>query len=184
LLKLGELAPERRSERWECAHCGEAAMRPEPNLFSFNSPLGSCPTCRGFGNVLSFSRDLIVPDPGKTLREGALRPWAGSWRELAIAGPVLAELRSRLTFLERVDLGYLTLDRLSRTLSGGEAQRIELANALGANLADTLYVLDEPTVGLHPRDTHRLIEILEDLAGRGNTLVVVEHEPLVMRGAA
>jgi len=301
LLKLGERAPERRSERWECAHCGEAAMRPEPNLFSFNSPLGSCPTCRGFGNVLTFSRDLIVPDPGKTLREGALRPWAGSWRkmawprleklsrergvpldvpwrkltaaqrtllleggegfrgvlpflerlqqksyaignrftvkkfqtaqecptchgarlrpeallvrlggrtiaevnamtvteasrfiealsfgpsELAIAGPVLTELRSRLSFLERVDLGYLTLDRLSRTLSGGEAQRIELANALGANLADTLYVLDEPTVGLHPRDTHRLIEILEDLRERGNTLVVVEHEPMVMRAAS
>ena len=69
----------------------------------------------------------------------------------------------------RVDLDYLTLDRLTRTLSGGEAQRIELANALGANLADTLYVLDEPTVGLHPRDTQRLIEILDDLAARGNT---------------
>ena len=94
---------------------------------------------------------------------------------------VLDELDSRLRFLERVDLGYLTLDRLTRTLSGGEAQRIELANALGANLADTLYVLDEPTVGLHPRDTSRLIAILDDLAARGNTLVVVEHEPLVMQ---
>jgi len=300
LLKRGGQALEKKSERWECAACGTPAFQPEPVLFSFNSPLGACPTCRGFGNVLTFSPDLIVPDPSLTLRQGALRPWAGSWKKLAwprleklsqergvsldtpwsrlaaahrkllieggegfrgvipflkrlqeksysagnrfvvkkfqtalpcaecggarlrkealhvrlggktiaevgamtiaeaavaigalaftegerkIAGPVLAELTSRLAFLERVDVGYLTLDRMTRTLSGGEAQRIELANALGANLADTLYVLDEPTVGLHPRDTSRMIEILQDLAARGNTLVVVEHEPLVMRAA-
>src|SRR5205085_4764385 len=103
--------------------------------------------------------------------------------DLAIAGPARAELEARLRFLERVDLGYLTLDRVTRTLSGGEAQRIELANALSANLADTLYVLDEPTVGLHPRDTGKLVAILHDLAARGNTVVVVEHEPLVMRAA-
>src|SRR4029079_8824091 len=103
--------------------------------------------------------------------------------EHAIAESVLAELTARLRFLQRVDLGYLTLDRLTRTLSGGEAQRIELANALGANLADTLYVLDEPTVGLHPRDTDRLAALLDELASRGNTLVVVEHEPLMMRAA-
>ncbi len=96
---------------------------------------------------------------------------------------MLAEVESRLRFLERVDVGYLTLDRATRTLSGGETQRIELANALGANLADTLYVLDEPTVGLHPRDTDRLVTILRELADRGNTVVVVEHEPLVMRAA-
>ncbi len=300
-LTLGGRMPERRSERWECSNCGAVAARPEPALFSFNSPLGVCPECRGFGNVLTFMPELIVPDPTKTLREDAIRPWAGSWRRLfrprieklakeqgisldvpwsklpaahrrllmeggegfrgaipflkrlqqksydvgnrflikkyqsalpcgscggtrlrrealsvrlggrsiaevnamtvaqaagflraleftpserEVAGPVLVELESRLRFLERVDLGYLTLDRLARTLSGGEAQRIELANALGANLADTLYVLDEPTVGLHPRDTSRLVEILDELASRGNTLVVVEHEPLVMRGAA
>jgi excinuclease ABC subunit A len=299
-LRLGERPAERRSERWECSHCGTAAPRPEPALFSFNSPLGVCPACRGFGNVLTFTVDLIVPDPSKSLREGALKPWAGSWRRLAwpriekvareraipldepwsrldpaqqrllldggegfrgvipflerrkeksykagnrflvrkyqtalpcadcggtrlrrearavrlggcdiamvsaltisgaarwlagleftamereIAGPVLAEVESRLRFLERVDVGYLTLDRPTRTLSGGEAQRIELANALGANLTDTLYVLDEPTVGLHPRDTDRLVAILRDLVDRGNTVVVVEHEPLVMRAA-
>ncbi len=275
-------------------------MRPEPALFSFNSPLGGCPTCKGFGDVLRFSTDLIVPDETRTVEEGALAPWAGSWRsvvwprlqklsaehgipldkpwkklgqaqqqlllngdkkfkgvipfleglqqksykagnrfivkryqtprrcedcggarlrpealrvklggksisevvaltvtdmvgylaglafresERVIAGPALTELEARLRFLLRVDLGYLTLDRLTRTLSGGEAQRIELANALGANLADTLYVLDEPTVGLHPRDTHRLIGIIEELASRGNTVVVVEHEPLVIRAA-
>jgi excinuclease ABC subunit A len=299
-LQRGERAAEKKSERWECANCGEAAMRPEPALFSFNSPLGVCPTCRGFGNVLTFTPDLIVPDPAKTLRQGALDPWARSWRSLfmprleklsreqgipldvpwsrlsaahrkllmeggegfrgaipflerlqkksykasnrfivkryqtalpceachgarlrpeslrvkiagediasvtsktvsdalrflrglefgererEIAGPVLPELESRLGFLERVDLHYLTLDRLTRTLSGGEAQRIELANALGASLSDTLYVLDEPTVGLHPRDTDKLVAILKELAGRGNTLVVVEHEPMLMRAA-
>ncbi|HEY6865741.1 MAG TPA: excinuclease ABC subunit UvrA [Candidatus Eisenbacteria bacterium] len=299
-LKRGDRPLEARSERWECGACGTPAIRPEPVLFSFNSPAGACPACRGFGNVLTFSPDLIVPDPSLTLREGALRPWARSWRKLAwprleklsrergvpldtpwrrlsqahrtllieggegfrgvipflkrlqaksyeagnrfvvkkfqtavvcsecggarlrpealrvrlggrtiaevgamtiaeaarhvaglelgeaeraIAGQALAEVASRLAFLERVDVGYLTLDRLTRTLSGGEAQRIELANALGANLADTLYVLDEPTVGLHPRDTSRMIGILHDLAARGNTLVVVEHEPLVMHAA-
>ena len=298
-LRIGE-RKERRSERWECSHCGAVAMRPEPALFSFNSPLGVCPTCRGFGNVLTFTADRIVPDPGKTLREGAIDPWARSWRRVfwprleklakerdvpldvpwrklsaahrrllieggegfrgaipflqrlqskaykagnrfivkryqtalpcadcggkrlrpdalrvrlggrtiaevnamtvaaaaeyvaglefterqrEIAGPVMVELEARMRFLLRVDLGYLTLDRLTRTLSGGEAQRIELANALGANLADTLYVLDEPTVGLHPRDSERLATLLDELAGRGNTLVVVEHEPLLMRAA-
>jgi excinuclease ABC subunit A len=299
-LQLGGGKRERRSERWECASCGAAAMRPEPALFSFNSPLGVCPTCRGFGDVLTFTADRIVPDEGKTLREGAIDPWARSYRRLfwprleklakeegipldtpwrrlpaahrkllleggrtfrgaipflerlqkkaykvgnrfivkryqtalpcqdcggkrlrpealrvvlggrtiadvasmtvneaarfiagltfrdgerEIAAPVLAEIESRLRFLLRVDLGYLTLDRLARTLSGGEAQRIELANALGANLADTLYVLDEPTVGLHPRDSERLATLLAELAARGNTLVVVEHEPLLMRAA-
>ena len=299
-LQRGERAAEKRSERWECASCGTAAMRPEPALFSFNSPLGVCPTCRGFGNVLTFTPDLIVPDPARTLRQGAIDPWARSWRAIAwprleklaleqgvpldvpwsrisaahrrllleggegfrgaipflerlqkksykagnrfivkryqtalpctachgarlrpeallvrlagediaavvrktvsgalrfvrgleftprereIAGPVIPELESRLEFLERVDLHYLTLDRLTRTLSGGEAQRIELANALGASLSDTLYVLDEPTVGLHPRDTGKLVAILKELAARGNTLVVVEHEPMLMRAA-
>jgi excinuclease ABC subunit A len=94
---------------------------------------------------------------------------------------VLGEVESRLEFLQRVDLGYLTLDRLARTLSGGEAQRIELANALGANLTDTLYVLDEPTIGLHARDSDRLATLLGNLTARGNTLVVVEHEPILMR---
>ena len=299
-LALGDAAPVRYSERWECANCGTPAIAPEPALFSFNSPLGVCPACKGFGNVLTFTRDLIVPDPSLSLRKGAIKPWAGSWRRLiwprleklakergfsldapwsklpeadrevmlegggwfrgvlpflrrrqaksyevgnrflvkrfqtalpcdtcggarlrpealavrlgdrtiagvsamtvteaarfvagltftpserVIAATPLEDLQARLAFLERVDLGYLTLDRLTRTLSGGEAQRIELANALSARLADTLYVLDEPTVGLHPRDTDRLIAILEELAARGNTLVVVEHEPRVMAAA-
>src|SRR5205823_6251253 len=82
-LVRGDRAAEKRSERWECSACGTPALRPEPALFSFNSPLGVCPTCRGFGNLLTFDPALIVPDPAKTLREGALRPWAGSWRKMA-----------------------------------------------------------------------------------------------------
>ena len=292
--------PAPRSERWECPNDGHPFLAPRPNLFSFNSPLGVCPTCRGFGDVLEFDPALIVPDPRKTLAEGAIDPWAGSWRthfakrlaemskkhkvpldvpwskltdaqrELVmeggpgfrgvmpflqrlqqkaykaanrfivkryqrasrcrdcggarlrpealvvkidgksiadaahmtlgqllvwlegldlspsrreIAASILDEALSRLRYLVRVDLGYLTLDRLARTLSGGEAQRIELSNALGANLDDTLYVRDEPTIGLHPRDGERLLGVLEDLARRGNTLVVVEHDPLIVKRA-
>jgi excinuclease ABC subunit A len=301
LLQVGsDSAPRARSERWECPTDGLTFLAPRPNLFSFNSPLGVCPTCRGFGDVLEFDPGLVIPDPRRTLAEGAIDPWAGSWRahfadrlkelerrhgipldvpwkklskvqqELVLEGgagfkgvmpflarlkeksykagnrfivrryqrsvrcrdcagarlrpealtvriasrniaecsamtlgellvfldalsfppatqaaadAILLELRSRLRYLVRVDLAYLTLDRLARTLSGGEAQRIELANALGSNLVDTLYVLDEPTVGLHPRDTERLLGVLDDLAARGNTLVVVEHEPAVIRRA-
>ena len=299
-LQLGEDEPPRpRSERRECPVDHLTLPEPQPNLFSFNSPLGVCPSCRGFGDVLEFDPALVVPDPRKTLAEGAIDPWAGSWRahfakkfaELSkrhgvpldvpfrkltdaqrslvmdggpgfkgvmpflerlkekaykaanrfivkryqrtvrcpschgsrlkaealwvklggrdiaqlsaltlgelrvfvdelvgtlgvmqreIASSILDELTSRLRYLVRVDLAYLTLDRLARTLSGGEAQRIELSNALGANLVDTLYVLDEPTVGLHPRDGERLAGVLSDLAARGNTLVVVEHDPLLI----
>src|SRR5690606_13572429 len=98
-------------------------------------------------------------------------------------GRVHREILVRLQYLHRVGLGYLTLDRQTRTLSGGEAQRINLATALGTALTQTLYVLDEPTVGLHPRDSRRLLEILRDLRDKGNTLVVVEHDPELILGA-
>jgi len=101
----------------------------------------------------------------------------------AAAGDVQQEVAHRLSFLSKVGLGYLTLDRLTRTLSGGEAQRIHLANALGSRLVDTLYVLDEPTTGLHPADVDRLIGTLRDLVDVGNTVVVVEHDPEVLRAA-
>ena len=96
---------------------------------------------------------------------------------------LLEEIRERLRFLNDVGLEYLTLDRLSSTLSGGEAQRIQLATSLGSRLVGTLYVLDEPSIGLHPRDTHRLIKILHDLRDLGNTILVVEHDPDIMRAA-
>jgi excinuclease ABC subunit A len=100
-----------------------------------------------------------------------------------IAAKLLQEIRERLRFLNDVGLDYLTLDRLSSTLSGGEAQRIQLATSLGSRLVGTLYVLDEPSIGLHPRDTHRLVKILQDLRNLGNTILVVEHDPDIMRAA-
>jgi len=104
-------------------------------------------------------------------------------QEADIADKLLQEIRERLRFLNDVGLEYLTLDRLSSTLSGGEAQRIQLATSLGSRLVGTLYVLDEPSIGLHPRDTHRLIKILHDLRDLGNTILVVEHDPDIMRAA-
>jgi len=106
-----------------------------------------------------------------------------STQQAAIADKLLIELRERLRFLNEVGLEYLTLDRLASTLSGGEAQRIQLATSLGSRLVGTLYVLDEPSIGLHSRDTHRLIKILHDLRDLGNTILVVEHDPDIMRAA-
>ena len=103
--------------------------------------------------------------------------------ENEIAEPILREIRSRLEYLHQVGLGYLTLDRQSRTLSGGEVQRVNLTTALGAALVNTLYVLDEPSTGLHARDGARLIEVLHRLRDHGNTVVVVEHDTDVMRAA-
>src|ERR1043166_3789179 len=124
---------------------------------------------------------------GSALTAGGLRDWiAGPGVtdfQRAVAGHILAELGARVSFVNDVGLGYLTLDRLTRTLSGGEAQRIALSNALGAHLVDTLYVLDEPTIGLHPADTGRLLALLRRLADAGNTVVVVEHDPAAMRAA-
>ena len=104
-------------------------------------------------------------------------------QEAEIADKLLQEIRERLRFLNDVGLEYLTLDRLSSTLSGGEAQRIQLATSLGSRLVGTLYVLDEPSIGLHPRDTHRLVKILHGLRDLGNTILVVEHDPDIMRAA-
>src|SRR5205823_720215 len=103
--------------------------------------------------------------------------------EAGIAEKVLVEIRQRLKFLNDVGLEYLTLDRLSSTLSGGEAQRIQLATCLGSRLVGACYVLDEPSIGLHTRDTARLIRILNELRDLGNTILVVEHDPEVMRAA-
>ena len=100
-----------------------------------------------------------------------------SAEQAAIADKILEEIRQRLLFLDEVGLDYLSLDRLASTLSGGEAQRIQLATSLGSHLVGALYVLDEPSIGLHPRDTHRLIEILKSLRDLGNTILVVEHDP-------
>ncbi len=284
------------NERFECKNCALVYQEPEPRLFSFNSPYGACPRCQGFGNTIDFDLDLVIPDRGKSLDEGAIEPWtkpryrslvqemkryarangislhtpfrdlsaqqravilqgdpaagfAGvkgffDWLErkkyklhvrvflsryrgyatcpecrgsrlreearavriegkpiteacaMTVAGArgffdglrlndeqariaekILEEIQQRLRFLDAVGLEYLTLDRLTSTLSGGEAQRIQLATSLGSHLVGALYVLDEPSVGLHPRDTHRLIDILKTLRDLGNTILVVEHDP-------
>jgi len=290
----------RFSQRFECKNDGSRYEQPEPRLFSFNNPYGACPRCQGFGNTIDFDLDLVIPDKGRTLNEGAIEPWTKPkyrplvtelkrfarqadipmdvpWYELdpehqrqvidgegrfpgvrgffqhlerkkyklhvrvflsryrgysvcstccgtrlrpearqvkinskdiceicamtveaaanffnelelssqqaAIAEKLLTEIRERLRFLNEVGLEYLTLDRLASTLSGGEAQRIQLATSLGSRLVGTLYVLDEPSIGLHSRDTHRLIKILHDLRDLGNTILVVEHDPDIMRAA-
>ena len=284
----------RFSESFECKKCGIRYEDPEPKLFSFNSPFGACPRCQGFGNTIDLDLDLVIPDKGKSLNDGAIEPWTkpryrtyfadfkksargrgirldvpfrdlsadersfvvksireffdyletkkyklhvrvflsryrgytvcpecdGSRlrqeaRDIFIAGKniahvcrmtiqegheffagltlnaaqaeiaerILLEIQSRLRFLNDVGLQYLTLDRLSSTLSGGEAQRIQLATSLGSSLVGALYVLDEPSIGLHPRDGQRLIEILKRLRDIGNTVLVVEHDAEMMKAA-
>jgi excinuclease ABC subunit A len=302
-LPRDEAAPRPRhrfSGAFECRSCHRPGSEPEPRLFSFNNPFGACPRCQGFGNTVDFDLNLVIPDKGLSLNEGAIDPWNRPkcrpwftelrkqaaelgvpldvpWRELPeearetvlrgkgsfagvfgffaqmerkkyklhvrvmlskyrgyaecpdcrgqrlraearsvrlnglnicqataltiaaakaffgvlrlspmqeeIAGPILEEVRQRLSFLDAVGLEYLTLDRLASTLSGGEAQRIQLATSLGSQLVGTLYVLDEPTIGLHSRDTVRLIRILEKLRDLGNTIIVVEHDADVLRAA-
>jgi len=150
----------------------------------------TCPSC---GGARLREEALNVRVGGRTIAEVVRMNIAGaraffSGLELegeraAVAGRVLGEIRQRLSFLENVGLDYLTLDRLTMTLSGGEAQRIQLATCLGSRLVGTIYVLDEPSIGLHPRDTGRLIRILEELRDLGNTVLVVEHDPDVMRAA-
>jgi len=291
----------RFSEHPACSSCGCPAPMLTPTLFSFNNPRGACPTCNGFGAVLEYDESLIVPDPRRSLADGALDPWTkpryegrrrllretararhvdldAPWQDIParerhfllhntggrylgmfpflerleekrykqyirvflrqyqlaktcpgcagarlkpeslavrvagktiaeavaltaadlavwldhlelpafqqrVADHIMGELRARVGFVNDVGLGYLTLDRQTRTLSGGEAQRIALSNALGSHLVDTLYVLDEPSIGLHPADVDRLLGLLRRLSDAGNTVVVVEHDPAAMRAA-
>ncbi|HXS29494.1 MAG TPA: hypothetical protein VN755_01570, partial [Steroidobacteraceae bacterium] len=292
----------RYSSALHCADCDIAYQDPVPSHFSFNSPLGACETCKGFGRVIGVDYNLVIPDPSKTLKEGAIKPWqtatgkecqddmqkhapaAGiplnvpygkltdaqrqwvlqgdgrkgrkhwygvkgyfDWLEskaykmhvrvllsryrsynectachgarlkpesllwrlgsynlhqltllpiarareffatLQLPPPLsdadtdlLQEIRTRLGYLGEVGLDYLTLDRQSRTLSGGEVQRINLTTALGTSLVHALFVLDEPSIGLHPRDMGRVIGVMRRLRDAGNTLVVVEHDPQIM----
>ncbi|HYG55134.1 MAG TPA: excinuclease ABC subunit UvrA [Burkholderiales bacterium] len=298
----------RYSSDLHCAHCDIHYAEPTPAAFSFNSPIGACETCRGFGRVIGVDFGLVVPNENLSLKEGAVRPWQTasfkecqddlekyarkrkvpldvpwkdlsdkekawvlegepewvSWRKswpgtwygvrvffkwleskaykmhirvllskyraytecaschgtrlkpdsllwriddrsihdlmlLPISSVnaffsklsfsdeatdlLLKEIRTRLRFLCDVGLGYLTLDRQSRTLSGGEVQRINLTTALGTSLVNTLFVLDEPSIGLHPRDMGRVIEVMKRLRDAGNSLVVVEHDPQIMFAA-
>jgi excinuclease ABC subunit A len=290
------------SDRLECSRCRRTFADPEPRRFSFNSPLGACPKCEGFGSIVESDLQKIVPDPSKSIREGAIAPWntpaykheldellalagdfeirvevpfqelspreleliregvperqfggltgffrwlerrkykmhlrvflnrwrssrvcptchgkrlnegALAWRvggkniadasELRIdeaadffAGLPLSEserkitrtlreqVQSRLQFLQQVGVGYLSLDRTLKTLSSGEAQRVSLTSVLGSSLVNMLYVLDEPSIGLHPRDVERLASVIVRLKSRGNSVVMVEHEEAMVRKA-
>ena len=149
-----------------CSICGGARLRPEARHVKI--------ACKDICQVCS----MTVEQAGQFFTTLKLSP-----AESEIADKILEEIRDRLRFLNDVGLEYLTLDRLASTLSGGEAQRIQLATSLGSRLVGTLYVLDEPSIGLHSRDTTRLIKILHDLRDLGNTILVVEHDPEIMRSA-
>jgi excinuclease ABC subunit A len=149
-----------------CSDCNGSRLRMEARQVKIQGR-NLCEVC-----------SLTVEDALKFFEQVQLSP-----QEAAIAEKVLEEIRERLHFLNDVGLDYLTLDRLSSTLSGGESQRIQLATSLGSRLVGTLYVLDEPSIGLHARDTHRLVKILHDLRNLGNTILVVEHDPDIMKAA-
>ncbi len=187
-----------------CPDDGYTFPEIEPRLFSFNSPYGACADCNGLGTKNFFGDEPCDTCKGARLREEALNVFLGdrekgmnivkftdqsiqdaydfitklklSKKEKEISVSVLKEIEDRLKFMLNVGLDYLTLDRKASTLSGGEAQRIRLASQLGSRLVGALYVLDEPTIGLHQRDNDRLIKTLEDLRDLGNTIIVVEHD--------
>jgi excinuclease ABC subunit A len=188
------------SSKFSCPYDGFSYPEVEPRLFSFNSPYGACEACNGLGTKHFFGEEVCDTCHGTRLREEALHILVGgknivqlttmmteeakaffddlklSERERQIASVVLREVGGRLQFLLDVGLNYLTLDRRANTLSGGEAQRIRLASQLGSKLVGALYVLDEPTIGLHQRDNDRLILTLQALRELGNTIIVVEHD--------
>lgn len=194
------------SAKFICPEDGASFPEVEPRLFSFNSPYGACPECHGLGTVGFFNMDECPKCEGKRLRPEALRVFLGSTekstgknvvdltslsitdakdfieglsltkKQQEISNVIIKEILSRLQFMLNVGIGYLTLDRTANTLSGGEAQRIRLASQLGSGLVGALYVLDEPTIGLHQRDNERLIKTLTALRDIGNTILVVEHD--------
>lgn len=192
------------SSKFSCANDGFAFPEIEPRLFSFNSPYGACPTCNGLGTKYFGGLDPCDDCKGLRLRTEALHVYLGikknalnivnvtalsiqdvadffielelSEKEKEISKVIINEIEARLQFLLNVGLDYLSLDRKANTLSGGEAQRIRLASQLGSRLVGALYVLDEPTIGLHQRDNDKLIKTLENLRDIGNTIIVVEHD--------
>lgn len=188
------------SAKWACPKDGFSFPEIEPRLFSFNSPYGACPECNGLGTKFLFGSTPCPRCKGARLREEALHVMVGgknivdltkmsikdsdeffkklklTIREKNISKVVTKEIESRLDFMLNVGIEYLSLDRRAHTLSGGEAQRIRLASQLGSGLVGALYVLDEPTIGLHARDNDRLIQTLLNLRDLGNTILVVEHD--------
>jgi len=194
------------SSFWTCPHDGFAFPEIEPRLFSFNSPFGACEACHGLGRDFFDEKKICEVCHGSRLKKEVLAikihnknihevvsltidkvyeffadlDDVFNENEKIIAKNVMKEIVSRLEFLLEVGLDYLTLNRESGTLSGGESQRIRLASQIGSKLSGTLYVLDEPTIGLHERDNERLLKILKQLRDYGNTLIVVEHDERVI----
>lgn len=188
------------SNRFACPNDGFSYPEIEPRLFSFNSPYGACPLCNGLGTKHFFGNEDCPDCNGARLRKEALNVFVNgknivdlvnmsiqeafdffgnlkiSARDRDISVPVVKEIQNRLSFMLEVGLNYLTLSRRAGTLSGGEGQRIRLASQLGSRLVGALYVLDEPTIGLHQRDNDRLIKTLKELRDIGNTIIVVEHD--------
>ena len=190
------------SSKFMCPYDGFSYPEIEPRLFSFNSPYGACPECNGLGTRHFFGNEECKKCNGARLRDEALHIFLGenkvnimgvtgmsisdaknffeslklSEQEKEITKVVVKEIMSRLDFMINVGIDYLSLDRRAHTLSGGEAQRIRLASQLGSGLVGALYVLDEPTIGLHQRDNDRLVETLLRLRDMGNTIIVVEHD--------
>lgn len=188
------------SAKWACPKDGFSFPEIEPRLFSFNSPYGACPDCNGLGTKYFFGTEVCELCKGKRLRKEALSVLVGNKniveltalsiqeadeffkklkltiREKNISKVVTKEIETRLSFMLNIGIEYLALDRRAHTLSGGEAQRIRLASQLGSGLVGALYVLDEPTIGLHARDNERLIKTLLTLRDLGNTIIVVEHD--------
>lgn len=191
------------SSKFACSACGFSFPEIEPRLFSFNSPYGACATCNGLGVKYFGGLDVCEDCGGKRLRKEALAVYLSDKervnivditalsikdarayfetlvltdKEHEIAKVVIKEIESRLDFMLNVGIDYLTLNRKADTLSGGEAQRIRLASQLGSQLVGALYVLDEPTIGLHQRDNDKLIKTLLHLRDIGNTIIIVEHD--------
>jgi len=190
------------SSNWTCPNDNFSFPEVEPRLFSFNSPHGACPECMGLGLTSVFSDKDCTVCRGERLRPEALAVKINgkniaavsklpinrtleffnayyekmTKRQRAIAENVVVQIISRLEFLLKVGLHYISLDRKAHSLSGGEAQRIRLSSQIGSHLSRTLYVLDEPTIGLHERDTEKLIETLQKLRDKNNTVIIVEHD--------
>ncbi|QDU91093.1 UvrABC system protein A [Pirellulimonas nuda] len=194
--------------RYACADCGTGVAEIEPRTFSFNTPYGACPECDGLGAVEArgdvypceaCGGSRLRPEAracrvaGRGIDEIVRMPVVDAlefFRELdppedrrPIAEPIVREIVRRLEFLVRAGVGYLSLDRGADTLSGGELQRVRLASAIGSGLVGVMYLLDEPSVGLHPADNDRLLAALRDLQAEGNSVIVVEHDEAMMRAA-
>ena len=195
------------SARFSCPKCNFSFPEIEPRLFSFNSPYGACPACYGLGTKTLFSKEVCPSCQGKRLCAEALSVLIAGKNiteivemdiekaidfflkikltktQKEISDAALKEILNRLQFMMDVGLEYLTLSRRAGTLSGGEAQRIRLASQVGLRLVGALYVLDEPTIGLHQRDNQKLIETLKNLRDIGNTIIIVEHDEDTIRAA-